>query len=113
MTTATEFFNWWIIDQRTSERRLTTYKLTRIDAERAFRALSQTIQRARSATCPTEARSPEQQARIGVVVGIAVRRYVEGGVAKSGKSRRGREARYDITAFQPKSFLIAFLMGDP
>jgi len=36
MTTPTEFFNWWIIDQRTSKRRLTTYKLTRIDAERAF-----------------------------------------------------------------------------
>ena len=36
MTTPTEFFNWWIIDQRTSKRRLTNYKLTRIDAERAF-----------------------------------------------------------------------------
>ena len=32
----TEFFRWWIIDERTGERRLTTYKLTRIDAERAF-----------------------------------------------------------------------------
>jgi hypothetical protein len=34
--TSTEFFRWWIIDERTGERRLTTYKLTRADAKRAF-----------------------------------------------------------------------------
>jgi len=34
--TPTEFYNWWIIDERTGTRRLTTYKLTRADAERAF-----------------------------------------------------------------------------
>jgi hypothetical protein len=34
--TSTEFFNWWIVDERTGERRLTTYKLTRADAEKAF-----------------------------------------------------------------------------
>ena len=34
--TPTEYFNWWIIDERTGKRRLTTYKLKRADAERAF-----------------------------------------------------------------------------
>jgi hypothetical protein len=34
--TSTEFFNRWIVDERTGERRLTTYKLTRADAEKAF-----------------------------------------------------------------------------
>jgi hypothetical protein len=34
--TPTEFYNWWITDERTGERRLTTYKLTRANAERAF-----------------------------------------------------------------------------
>jgi hypothetical protein len=32
----TEFFRWWIIDERTDERRLTTYALSRADAARAF-----------------------------------------------------------------------------
>lgn len=36
MTTATEFYKWWFVDERTGERRLTPYKLTRIDALRAF-----------------------------------------------------------------------------
>jgi hypothetical protein len=34
--TATEFYKWWITDERTGQRRLTAYKLTRSDAERAF-----------------------------------------------------------------------------
>jgi hypothetical protein len=36
MSTPTEFFRWWIIDERTGERRLTAYALTRADAARAF-----------------------------------------------------------------------------
>jgi hypothetical protein len=36
MSTPTEFFHWWIVDERTGKRHLTTYKLTRADAERAF-----------------------------------------------------------------------------
>jgi hypothetical protein len=36
MTVLTEFFRWWIRDERTGERRLTSYKLSRADAERAF-----------------------------------------------------------------------------
>jgi hypothetical protein len=37
VTTPTEFFRWWIVDERTGKRRLTSYKLTRADAERQFR----------------------------------------------------------------------------
>jgi len=36
MSIPTEFFRWWIVDERTGEHRLTTYKLTRADAARAF-----------------------------------------------------------------------------
>lgn len=36
MTTPTEFFKFWINDERTGKRRLTTYKLTKANAERAF-----------------------------------------------------------------------------
>ena len=36
MPTPTEFFRWWIIDEHTGERRLTAFKLTRVDAGRAF-----------------------------------------------------------------------------
>ena len=34
--TPTEFFHWYITDERTGKRRLTTYKLKRADAERQF-----------------------------------------------------------------------------
>jgi hypothetical protein len=36
MPTPTEFFRWYIVDERTGTRVLTTYKLTRKDAEQAF-----------------------------------------------------------------------------
>jgi len=36
MTNQVEFFKWWFVDERTGKRRLTTYKLSRGDAERAF-----------------------------------------------------------------------------
>jgi hypothetical protein len=36
MSTLTEFFCWWIIDEQTGERPLTRLKLTRVDAQRAF-----------------------------------------------------------------------------
>jgi len=32
----TEFFCWWVIDERTGVQRLTAYKLSRVNAERAF-----------------------------------------------------------------------------
>jgi hypothetical protein len=32
----TEFYKWWIVDTRTGERCLTTYKLSRANAEKAF-----------------------------------------------------------------------------
>jgi hypothetical protein len=36
MPTLTEFFNWYIADERTGERRLTAYKLSRANAQKAF-----------------------------------------------------------------------------
>jgi hypothetical protein len=36
MSTLTEFFCWWIIDEPTGERRLTRFKLSRAHAQRAF-----------------------------------------------------------------------------
>ena len=36
MATPTEFFHWYIVDERTGKRERTTYKLTRKDAEHAF-----------------------------------------------------------------------------
>lgn len=35
-TTLTEFYRWWFVDERTGERDLTPYKLSRVDAQRAF-----------------------------------------------------------------------------
>jgi hypothetical protein len=35
MTRVVEFYRWWITDDRTGERRLTEYKLSRADAQRA------------------------------------------------------------------------------
>jgi hypothetical protein len=31
-----EFFRWWVADERTGVQRLTAYKLSRVNAERAF-----------------------------------------------------------------------------
>ena len=36
MTTPTEFFRWWITDERTGKRRRTTYKVTRAEAHERF-----------------------------------------------------------------------------
>jgi hypothetical protein len=36
MPTPTDFFRWWIVDERTGKRQRTTYKLKRADAERQF-----------------------------------------------------------------------------
>ena len=36
MSTLTEFFCWWVVEERTGERLLTRFKLTRVDAQRAF-----------------------------------------------------------------------------
>ena len=32
VTSPTEFFRWWIVDERTGKRRLTRYAMTRADA---------------------------------------------------------------------------------
>jgi hypothetical protein len=36
MAIPTEFFKWWIVDERTGKRSLSTYLLTRADAAKAF-----------------------------------------------------------------------------
>jgi hypothetical protein len=36
MSMRTEFFRWWIVDERTGKRRRTTYKLSRANAEGRF-----------------------------------------------------------------------------
>jgi hypothetical protein len=36
MSNPTEYFNWWVRDVLTGERRLTPYKLSRVNAQRAF-----------------------------------------------------------------------------
>jgi len=36
MAVPTEFFRWWIVDERTGKRRRTTYKMQRADAEERF-----------------------------------------------------------------------------
>jgi hypothetical protein len=36
MTTPTEFFRWWITDERTGKRRLTRYAMTREEAAERF-----------------------------------------------------------------------------
>src|SRR6187431_1159637 len=36
MLTPTEYFRWWIVDERTGKRRKTTYKMKRADAEERF-----------------------------------------------------------------------------
>jgi hypothetical protein len=36
MATVIEYFNWWIVDDHTGRRCLTTFKLSRADAQRAF-----------------------------------------------------------------------------
>jgi hypothetical protein len=36
MSTPTEYFRWWITDERTGKRRLTTYKMTRAQAAERY-----------------------------------------------------------------------------
>ena len=56
--TSTEFYNWWITDERTWERRLTTYKLTRADAERAFPGAEPDLQTRELRHLPTAGEAP-------------------------------------------------------
>jgi hypothetical protein len=58
MVTPTEFFRWWIIDEHTGERRLTTYKLSRADAERAFPGAEPDLQTGEVRDLPKPDRQP-------------------------------------------------------
>ena len=58
MSTLTEFFCWWILDERTGERRLTRFKLTRADAQRAFPGAEPDLQTREVRTLPDEGGMP-------------------------------------------------------
>ena len=64
MANPTEFFKWWIVDERTGERRLTTYKLSRADAARAFPGADPDLQSRELRHLPgTFATSPGSESR--------------------------------------------------
>jgi hypothetical protein len=52
MSIPTEFFRWWITDERTGKRRRTTYKLTRANAERQFPGCEPDLQSREVRDCP-------------------------------------------------------------
>ena len=59
MSNPTEFFRWWIIDERTNERRLTTYALSRADAARAFPGAEPDLQTRETRHLPNPGATPE------------------------------------------------------
>lgn len=62
--TTIEFYRWWIIDERTGERRLTAYKLTRADAKRAFPDAEPDLQTRELRNLP-DAEAPASNSRPG------------------------------------------------
>lgn len=68
MPTPTEFFRFWILDERTGKRRLTTYKLTRADAERQFPGAEPDLQTPRDPqpAGPRRDAAGQQQAAAGL-----------------------------------------------
>ena len=58
MSTPTEFFRWWITDERTGKNRLTTYKLTRADAQRAFPGAEPDLQSREVRDLPDPSKGP-------------------------------------------------------
>jgi hypothetical protein len=58
MSTPTEFFRWWIADERTGKRRLTTFKLSRADAEKAFPGAEPDLQTREVRNLPDKAQAP-------------------------------------------------------
>ena len=58
MSTPTEFFRWWITDERTRKRRKTTFMLTRADAERAFPGAEPDLQSREVRNLPDPGQAP-------------------------------------------------------
>lgn len=58
MSTPTEFFRWWIADERTGKRRLTTFKLSRADAEKAFPGAEPDLETREVRNLPDKAQTP-------------------------------------------------------
>jgi len=44
ITDVTEYFNWWVVDELTGASQLTTYKLSRANAQRAFPGAKPAVQ---------------------------------------------------------------------
>jgi hypothetical protein len=58
MSTPTEFFCWWIIDEPTGERRLTRFKLSRAHAQRAFPGAEPALETREVRELPDEGQPP-------------------------------------------------------
>jgi len=58
MTIATEFFRWWIVDELTGERNLSSYLLTRADAARAFPGAEPDVRTREVRDLPSEGQLP-------------------------------------------------------
>ena len=58
MPNPTEFFNWYIRDEQTGKRRLTMYKLSRPDAERAFPGAEPDLQTREVRDLPSAGETP-------------------------------------------------------
>jgi len=61
----TEFFRWWIVDERTGKRRRTTYKLTRADAERQFSGAEPDLSSREVRVLPAPGESPPANSKPG------------------------------------------------
>ena len=66
MTTPTEFFRFWIIDERTGKRRKTTYMLTRADASACLRCRARPAQSTSAQPAGPRPRACEQQTGLDV-----------------------------------------------
>ena len=58
MSTLTEYFCWWIIDEPTGERRLTRFKLSRAHAQRAFPGAEPDLETREVRELPDEGQPP-------------------------------------------------------
>ena len=65
MSTATEFYRWWIVDEVTDERVLTPYKLTRAHAGLAFPGAEPDLQSREVRHLPDLAPEPWDNTRPG------------------------------------------------
>jgi len=58
MAIPTEFFKWWIVDERTGKRTLSAYLLTRADAAKAFPGAEPDVRTREIRDLPSAGQSP-------------------------------------------------------